>query len=202
MYVSHSSLPAPSAGFSQGLDELHHANDGQRGDLRRVRVVDTARDVAVGVRDARRSDAVENVEDAVHQRRYLHQNATPMRPSSWTLQYLQVYTEGDAPTAAAAAIRRRKTPACSRLFSPATGCWCSSGARRVPGDLVVLREPDRHLTFAVKRVARVEANGDLVVRGDNPNVSRDSRDFGPVAAAPGRRDASCTATGRVRDGGD
>jgi nickel-type superoxide dismutase maturation protease len=48
------------------------------------------------------------------------------------------------------------------------------------GDVVVVREPDRHLTFAVKRVASVEANGDLVVLGDNPNVSRDSREFGPV----------------------
>jgi len=49
-----------------------------------------------------------------------------------------------------------------------------------PGDLVVLREPDRQRTFAVKRVARLEANGDVIVHGDNPNVSRDSREFGPV----------------------
>jgi nickel-type superoxide dismutase maturation protease len=50
-----------------------------------------------------------------------------------------------------------------------------------PGDLVVFRQPDRLLTFAVKRVTRVEVKtGDLVVRGDNPNVSRDSREFGPV----------------------
>jgi nickel-type superoxide dismutase maturation protease len=49
-----------------------------------------------------------------------------------------------------------------------------------PHDVVVLREPDRQLTFAVKRVAAVEPNGDIVVRADNPNVSRDSRQFGPV----------------------
>jgi nickel-type superoxide dismutase maturation protease len=49
-----------------------------------------------------------------------------------------------------------------------------------PGELVVFRDPERYLSFAVKRVSRLEANGDLVVRGDNPNVSRDSRDFGPV----------------------
>jgi nickel-type superoxide dismutase maturation protease len=48
------------------------------------------------------------------------------------------------------------------------------------GDLVVFRDPERHLSFAVKRVVSLEANGDLVVRGDNPNVSRDSREFGPV----------------------
>ena len=49
-----------------------------------------------------------------------------------------------------------------------------------PGDLVVLREPGAHLTFAVKRVARLEPNGDVIVHADNPNVSRDSREFGPV----------------------
>ncbi len=31
-----------------------------------------------------------------------------------------------------------------------------------PGDLVVLREPGAHLTFAVKRVARLEPNGDVI----------------------------------------
>ena len=49
-----------------------------------------------------------------------------------------------------------------------------------PGDLVVLKEPDAQLTFAVKRVASLEPNGDVIVRADNPNVSRDSREFGPV----------------------
>jgi nickel-type superoxide dismutase maturation protease len=49
------------------------------------------------------------------------------------------------------------------------------------GDMVVFKEPDRHLTFAVKRVVRVEADGRLAVLGDNTNVSRDSREFGPVA---------------------
>ena len=49
-----------------------------------------------------------------------------------------------------------------------------------PGDLVVLKEPDAQLTFAVKRVASLEPNGDVVVHADNPNVSRDSREFGPV----------------------
>ena len=32
----------------------------------------------------------------------------------------------------------------------------------------------------MKRVASVEPNGDLVLHADNPNVSRDSRHFGPV----------------------
>jgi nickel-type superoxide dismutase maturation protease len=59
----------------------------------------------------------------------------------------------------------------------------ASWARPRPGDVVVLREPDRQLTYAVKRVAGVDPNGDVVVHADNPNVSRDSREFGPV---PGR----------------
>ena len=53
-------------------------------------------------------------------------------------------------------------------------------ARPKPGDIVVLREPDAQLTFAVKRVASLEPNGDVIVSGDDPNVSRDSREFGPV----------------------
>ena len=53
-------------------------------------------------------------------------------------------------------------------------------SRPRPGDLVVLREPDARQTFAVKRVARLEPNGDVIVHADNPNVSRDSREFGPV----------------------
>jgi nickel-type superoxide dismutase maturation protease len=50
-----------------------------------------------------------------------------------------------------------------------------------PGDLVVFREPDRHLSFVVKRIASVTPAGGLEVRGDNVNVSRDSRAFGPLA---------------------
>jgi nickel-type superoxide dismutase maturation protease len=49
------------------------------------------------------------------------------------------------------------------------------------GALVVVRDPEYPSTFLLKRVASVAPNGDVVVRGDNPNVSRDSRHFGPVA---------------------
>ena len=48
------------------------------------------------------------------------------------------------------------------------------------GDLVVLRDPEAPLSYLIKRVAQVQPNGDLLVHGDNPNVSRDSRHFGPV----------------------
>ena len=49
-----------------------------------------------------------------------------------------------------------------------------------PGDIVVVRDPERHLTFGIKRVAGIGADGAVDVRGDNPNVSRDSRHYGAV----------------------
>ena len=53
--------------------------------------------------------------------------------------------------------------------------------RPARGSLVVVRDPEFPSTFLLKRVLSIEPNGDLVLRGDNPNVSRDSRHFGPVA---------------------
>ncbi len=53
--------------------------------------------------------------------------------------------------------------------------------RFAPDQVVVFVEPDRHLTTSVKRVASVEPDGAVHVWGDNSNVSRDSRDYGPVA---------------------
>jgi nickel-type superoxide dismutase maturation protease len=47
------------------------------------------------------------------------------------------------------------------------------------GDIVVLRDPEFRSTFTVKRVIAVDAGG-YQVRGDNVNVSRDSRHFGTV----------------------
>jgi signal peptidase I len=49
-----------------------------------------------------------------------------------------------------------------------------------PGDVVVVRLPDRPL--AVKRVVRLEADGEVWVEGDNPFGSTDSRDLGGVPA--------------------
>jgi nickel-type superoxide dismutase maturation protease len=48
------------------------------------------------------------------------------------------------------------------------------------GDLIVIRDPEASSVYVVKRVYATAANGDLEVRGDNPNVSRDSRHFGLV----------------------
>jgi nickel-type superoxide dismutase maturation protease len=51
------------------------------------------------------------------------------------------------------------------------------------GDIVLLRDPEAFSTLIVKRVASVTPDGNLDVRGDNPNVSRDSRFFGHVPRA-------------------
>ena len=48
-----------------------------------------------------------------------------------------------------------------------------------PGDTVVYVDPERRRTIAVKRVVRADGKS-VEVRGDNVNVSRDSREFGPV----------------------
>jgi nickel-type superoxide dismutase maturation protease len=48
------------------------------------------------------------------------------------------------------------------------------------GDVVVLCDPSAPLSFGIKRVESFTPQGDVVVRGDNLNVSRDSRHFGPL----------------------
>jgi nickel-type superoxide dismutase maturation protease len=47
------------------------------------------------------------------------------------------------------------------------------------GDVVAVRDPADHRRLLVKRVSAVIADG-IVVRGDNPRASTDSRMFGPV----------------------
>ena len=49
------------------------------------------------------------------------------------------------------------------------------------GDLVVLADPREPRRWIVKRVGE-RRGGRLELRGDNPDRSTDSRDFGPVAA--------------------
>jgi nickel-type superoxide dismutase maturation protease len=50
-------------------------------------------------------------------------------------------------------------------------------------DVIVFRDPEARATLTVKRVQALTVDGALIVRGDNPNVSRDSRHFGPVPRA-------------------
>ena len=46
-------------------------------------------------------------------------------------------------------------------------------------EAIVLRDPERPRQYLVKRLGNRTAGG-YEVHGDNPNVSRDSRDFGAV----------------------
>lgn len=48
------------------------------------------------------------------------------------------------------------------------------------GDVVVVRDPEAVGTFLLKRIQVFTNEGQAIVRGDNPYVSRDSRHFGPV----------------------
>jgi nickel-type superoxide dismutase maturation protease len=50
-----------------------------------------------------------------------------------------------------------------------------------PGDILVCRDPEAPSSFLIKRVTSFGADGEVVLGGDNPNVSRDSRHFGPLS---------------------
>ncbi len=56
------------------------------------------------------------------------------------------------------------------------------GRRARPGDLVTLPDPRRPERVVIKRVTEV-TDDHVVVRGDNPGASTDSRSYGPVPAA-------------------
>jgi nickel-type superoxide dismutase maturation protease len=49
-----------------------------------------------------------------------------------------------------------------------------------PGHVIVFRDPEARRSLVIKRVIDVHDDGSVDVRGDNPNVSRDSRHFGAV----------------------
>jgi len=60
--------------------------------------------------------------------------------------------------------------------------WLAWPGRIRPGRVVVFTEPGRPDLLSVKRVVRAEPGG-WWVHGDNPDHSRDSRQFGAVPAA-------------------
>ncbi|MGH9155251.1 MAG: nickel-type superoxide dismutase maturation protease [Acidimicrobiales bacterium] len=59
------------------------------------------------------------------------------------------------------------------------------GSRARPGQVVTVADPRRPERLLVKRVASRSAAG-VVVSGDNPAASTDSRQFGPVLRVRGR----------------
>ncbi len=64
-----------------------------------------------------------------------------------------------------------------------------------PGDVVLVEHPDprREGLLVVKRVAEVEPQaGQVVVLGDFPTASTDSRDYGPVPLTGLRGRVECT----------
>jgi len=48
------------------------------------------------------------------------------------------------------------------------------------GDVVVARRPDRPELQIIKRIQAIDAAGAIILSGDNPGASTDSRQFGPV----------------------
>ena len=65
-----------------------------------------------------------------------------------------------------------------RVFVNRTAYWFSKPRS---GDLVVVRDPRQHDRLLLKRIDRPAEAGGWLVLGDNPEVSTDSREFGPVS---------------------
>jgi len=107
---------------------------------------------------------------------------TPVSNGKWTRKAHSVYTRAVAglprwlPIARFVVADTSMQPA----LSPGDRVLVNRWARPRPGDIAVVRDPEYSRRFLVKRVADRTPAG-LVVSGDNPNVSRDSRLFGPVA---------------------
>ncbi|MDX1520567.1 MAG: nickel-type superoxide dismutase maturation protease [Anaerolineae bacterium] len=58
------------------------------------------------------------------------------------------------------------------------GAYRRTGPR--PGDIVIARHPYRTEVTLIKRVESLTAAGQLVLKGDNPAESTDSRTFGTI----------------------
>jgi nickel-type superoxide dismutase maturation protease len=95
-------------------------------------------------------------------------------------------------------------PSMMPTFAPGDRLIVVRRGRIAPGDLVALGDPESPSRLLVKRVSGVGPSG-VVVEGDNPRASRDSRHFGPVppAALVGRavyRYHPPAAAGSIRRG--
>ena len=107
---------------------------------------------------------------------------TPSSNGKWTRKAHSVYTRTVAGLPRALPIARFVVADTSMqpALAPGDRVLVNRWARVQPGDIAVVRDPDYARRFLVKRVAERTPTG-LVLRADNPNVSRDSRIFGPVA---------------------
>jgi nickel-type superoxide dismutase maturation protease len=101
----------------------------------------------------------------------------------WTNQTQPVYTEAVArlprwlPVLPFVVADTSMQPA----LQPGDRVLVSRWSRLNAGDIALLRDPEFGRTLLIKRIVE-RTPGGFVVRGDNPNVSRDSRIFGPVEA--------------------
>lgn len=59
--------------------------------------------------------------------------------------------------------------------------WAYRFRRPRRGEVVLVRDPETRTRVLLKRVASVSRDGEIVVVGDNPERSRDSRQFGAVS---------------------
>jgi len=59
--------------------------------------------------------------------------------------------------------------------------WAYKFRSPATGDLVVVRDPETPARFLVKRISDIADAERIRVAGDNPERSRDSRAFGPIA---------------------
>ena len=102
--------------------------------------------------------------------------------SDWTRQYKAVYTQGVwRPLPLRRFVVQDTSMQPTLLPGDRVIVFQWSRTFKV-GDTVVFVDPERRRTIAIKRVARADDQA-IDVRGDNVNVSRDSREFGPVPRA-------------------
>ncbi|MDQ3811796.1 MAG: nickel-type superoxide dismutase maturation protease [Chloroflexota bacterium] len=100
----------------------------------------------------------------------------------WTLRAQPVYTDGVPvlpswpPVVRFVVADGSMQPA----LQPGDRVLVSRWTRPRIGHIVVLRDPHTPWRFLIKRVASRTDDGRLVVVGDNPTASRDSRAFGAV----------------------
>jgi nickel-type superoxide dismutase maturation protease len=108
---------------------------------------------------------------------------TPESMRKWTNQTQPVYTQVVArpprwlPVVRFVVADTSMQPA----LQPRDRVLVSTWSRLNVGDIALMRDPEFARTLLVKRIVERTPSG-FVVAGDNPNVSRDSRMFGPVDA--------------------